>query len=181
MKNALTYILIGICIVLGAILWWNASHKEKPKEPIIQVLENTYKSDSLQMCINALNLKIDSTSKLIKSRERVITLQRATITDVVSYADSLELAYNNQKTIDRCDSVIAAKNKVISEKDTLIDELDAEAQEYSRQVFQLTDKADKQSQLIKEKDIQIDNLSCTVNWKVRHKFWAWLLGYKCKK
>jgi len=180
MKTFIYGLISGLLLLVGYIAYQYFSPEPKP-EPVLYVAENLRRVDSLEFTISLKDSLIEKADKALKSRERVIKLQRAKITDVSSYADSLEQAYLSDKTIEKCDSLLYAKNNEIAERDTLIISLDLEAREYSDKIVLLVEKVDTQNLLLFEKDKTIENLNCAASWKVNHRFWAWLMGWKCKQ
>lgn len=180
MKTFIYGLIAGLLLSVGFMVY-KYFDKEPEPEPVLHVVENLRRVDSLEFVLQQKDSLIEKSDKALQSRERVIKLQRAEIYDVSNYADSLELAYLSDKTIEKCDSMLIAKNKEISEKDTLIDELDLEAREYSDKIVLLVEKVNTQNLLLFEKDKTIDNLNCAASWKVNHRFWAWLLGWKCER
>ena len=86
------------------------------------------------------------------------------------------MAYNELKTLERCDSLVEAQRSVIIEQDTLLMALEAEAIEYSNQVALLDKKSIAQDTIIVEQRNTIDELKCAYNWKIRKPFWAGYLG-----
>ena len=181
MRTFIYGLLIGLLVYAGGVALWMKTHekKEKPQQPVIQIVENDQKIDSLTACIADLNKQIDSSKAVIKQKNSKIQIQKAELTVYKAYKDSLQLAYEREKTFARCDSLVQAQSAVISEQDTIITELDLEAQEYSKQMELLTETKDVQGMIIMQQEATIDNLKCAFKWKVKHKFWAWVMGWKC--
>jgi hypothetical protein len=176
-------VLIGIIIAFGSVAAYIKFFRktEKPQQPV-QIVVNSKEQrriDSLLFMLNSLNEKVDSTKRAIIFSKKVIQKQKKVISDVQNYADSLECLYKANKTIPRCDSTITAKNSVIKQQKTAIHQLDSVVKDYSRQVYLLDNKVELQSILISSKDSTITQLECAYNWKIKHKFWSWFLGWKC--
>lgn len=179
MKTFVAGVLAGVIISLVGYIWWQ-SKQEKP-DPVIEYVENIHKLDSLSYIINDLTAKIEGSKVAIEAKNKVIVNQKNEIAEVKTYADSLELAYQNDKSLELCDSVIMAKNSVIESQDTLIVNLEAQTKEYSNQVCLLNETVNTKNQIIFQKDSTIETLNCAYDWKIRRKFWAWVLGWKCSK
>lgn len=176
--------LIGFVLGLllsGGIIIYKYFNDKPEKEIVYTVVENIRKVDSLEFTIALKDSSIVKQENEISNSKLVIKKQRKEIIVYTDIADSLEQAYLNDKSIERCDSTLNAKNVLLAEKDTLINDLDNEAQKYSDNIVTLKSKINDQHQLIKEKDVTIQNLSCAMEWKINHKFIAWILGWKCKQ
>jgi len=162
--------------------------KDQPRTILIQKLNE----DSLK-AIHSLQLQYQKDSILKVDSLRLKVQKRLTekFSDAVRLAteraDSAEERYNRQKTIEGCDSTIMHKNIVIWSKDSLINSLDIEAQEYSSLAYTYQCKyAIAQEEVESKKDL-IDyyknlntDYNCFLEWKSRHKFWVWLLRVKCR-
>ncbi len=175
--------VIGIIIALGSVAaYFKLFRKtEKPQQPV-QIVANSKEQrriDSLIFAIQSLNVKIDSSYKVINTKKVVIEVQKKKISDIKNYADSLQSVYLANKTIPGCDSVLHAKDSLIKEKNIVIKQLDDQNKDYSRQVFLLSSKNELQNIMITSKDSTINKLECAYNWKIKHKFLAWFLGWKC--
>ena len=180
MKNVMIGILIGVIISLIAVIAIKRMQKPEPKpKPEIIIVENNIKVDSLNIEIWKLNARIDSSKAAINKSRRETSLMKKELEVYRSYKDSLEMAYNELKTLERCDSLVEAQRSVVIEQDTLLMALEAEAIEYSNQVALLDKKTIAQDTIIVEQRNTIDELKCAYNWKIRKPFWAWLLGWKC--
>jgi len=162
--------------------------KETAKTILIQKLNE----DSLKAIHSlALQYQKDSILKVdslrLKIQKHLTEKFRDAIQRETARADSAEERYNRQKTIERCDSTIKHKNIVIRSKDSLINSLDQEAQEYSSLAYTYQCKyAIAQEEVDSKKDLisYYKNLNtdynCFLDWKSKHKFWVWLLRAKCK-
>lgn len=172
--------LIGLLIAMGGYIVWNSGEDEKP-DPVVESVENIHKLDSLQYCIDELTAREDSSRIVIETRNRIIINQKKDYSKVKTYADSLEAAYYSDKTIEKCDSTITAKNLVIVSQDSIIKNQDVVIDECSNLVGSLSEKVETQDEIIAEKNSTIAELSCAYDWKIKRKFWAWVLGWKCNK
>jgi hypothetical protein len=183
MRTFIYGLLIGLLLYAGGVMLWMKTHekKEKPQEPVIQIVEKNQKIDSLQFCINDLTKQIDSSKTVIKQKNGKIQTQKAELSVYKAYKDSLQMAYDREKTFARCDSLVQAQSIVILSQDSILEELDQEAQEYSKQVYLLGAKTELQEIIIQQQDSTIKDLNCAARWKVENRFWAWLMGWKCQK
>lgn len=181
MKLFIYGLLVGLILSLTAYVWHIEKESKKEKSPIIEYVENIHKLDSLQYKIDELTAKLEGSKIAIESKNKVIVVQKKEIAKVKTYADSLETAYQNDRNLELCDSVIMAKNTVIESQDTLITNLESQTREYENQVCLLAETVKTKDEIILQKDSTIETLSCAYDWKIRRKFWAWLLGWKCNK
>lgn len=179
MKTYLFGLLTGLLLVAAGVIWYSKTRPPKEPETVIQVVENNVKVDSLKWEIQTLNKLLDSAGKVIQRRDGKIITQRREIATLKAFKDSAQLAYEREKTLERCDSLVTAQNGVIQAQDSLINELDLEAREYSKQAYLLTHKTELQSIIIQAQDSTIKQLNCAATWKVKHRFWAWVMGWKC--
>ena len=180
MKNVMIGILIGIVFSLITVIVVNRLQKPKPTpQPEVIIIEDNTKIDSLNIAIWKLNARIDSSKvTIVKSRQETSRMKKE-LAVYRSYKDSLEMAYKELKTLERCDSLVQAQNAVIIEQDTILMALESEAIEYSNQVALLDKKVVTQDTIIVEQRNTIDELKCAYAWKIRKPFLAWLLGWKC--
>ena len=187
MKNIIIGILIGFVI---SVVVWNFARKEKSTAPPfvdMAHVKDSLKIDSLNQCIEAQsNLLSKYEISIDKSKSKVRNLTSRLLTEK-ERADSAEAAYNRTKTIDLCDSTIKTKNNVISTQDSTITELNNECLDYSNSIVILkSQNVAKDSVIsilengIERQNTTIENLNCHKEWAIRHKFWKWLLGWKCE-
>ena len=181
MKLFIYGLLVGLILSLTAYVWWLENKSEPENDPVIEYVENIHKLDSLNYVIEELTAKLEGSKIAIESKNKVIVVQKKEIAKVKTYADSLEASYQNDRNLELCDSVIMAKNSVIESQDTLIVTLEAQTKEYSNQVCLLNETINTKDKIIFQKDSTIETLSCAYDWKIRRKFLAWLLGWKCNK
>ena len=163
-------------------------HRETPKTVLIQKLnEDSLKSiHSLAMQSQKDSiLKVDSLR--LKIQKHLTEKFRDAVKLATDRADSAEVRYNRQKTIEGCDSTIKHKNVVIRSKDSLINSLDKEAQEYSNLAYSYMGKYSiAQEEVNSKKDLlgyykTLDtDYNCFLDWKLKHKFWVWILRVKCR-
>lgn len=179
MKTFIYGLLTGLLLVAAGVIWYNKTHPPKEPETFIQIVENNVKVDSLKWEIQTLNKLLDSAGNVIQRRDGKIIIQRREIAGLKAFKDSAQLAYESEKSLARCDSLVTAQNDVIQAQDSLINELDLEAREYSKQAYLLTHKTELQSIIIQAQDSTIKQLNCAVKWKIEHRFWAWVMGWKC--
>lgn len=183
MKTAIIYILIGISVVLSAAFWWTKSHEAKPQnaaETIVKYVIDKHSIDSLTRERDDWKIQFNVAQGRINSISKDRLVLQNTQGELILYADSLEreIALRNDTA---CIKAITAKNRVIQRKDSIINWLDAETREYSRTIFIAQTTIQKDSLIISKQAQTIDNLSCAYGWKVKHKFWAWLFGWKCNQ
>lgn len=181
MRTFVYGLLLGLIVSLVGYIYWESTKDEPGQDPVIEYVENIHKLDSLQYQINLLTAKIDSSKSAIQKKNTIIVAQKKDLTKVRSYADSLEAVYMGDRTLERCDSIIMAKNEVIVKQDTVIQNQEFIIDECTNQVVWLNEKVYSQDQIIFQKDSTIETLSCAYDWKIRRKFLAWLLGWKCNK
>lgn len=181
--NKVVYgVLITIIVLLAGVLAWKSIQKPVPDpEPVVVVrlFEDRTKIDSLEKEIWGLNARIDSSAVAAQKYSRQVVVQKKELEVLKAFKDSAEMAYNELKSIERCDSLVQAQRAVIIEQDTVLMTLEAEAIEYSNQVGLLERKTVLYEKVIAEKDTTIKNLQCAYNWKIEKRFWAWILGWKC--
>ena len=181
MKLFIYGLLVGLILSLTAYVWWLENKSEPENDPVIEYVENIHKLDSLNYVIEELTAKLEGSKIAIESKNKFIVVQKKEIAKVKTYADSLEASYQNDRDIELCDSVIMAKNTVIEAQDTLIISLESKGVEYIKQVCLITETINTKDQVIFEKDSTIETLRCAYDWKIKRKFWAWVLGWKCNK
>lgn len=180
MKNIMIGLLAGIIISLLVVIIAKSLKKPEPApQPQIIIVENNSKVDSLTSEVWKLNARIDSSKAAITKSRQETNRMKKELAVYRSYKDSLELAYKELKTLERCDSLVTAQRAVIIEQDTVLMQLEAEAIEYSLQATLLDRKVIVQDTIIAQQRNTIDQLKCAYNWKIRKPFWAWLLGWKC--
>lgn len=175
-------LLIGLILsTIGCI--WYYSHKDPVKQDVqtvVSYIEDKHAIDSITADRDTWKAQFygsqDRINGLAKERRKLQESQG----ELILYADSLEREIALKKdTV--CMQALTAKDQVIQLKDSIITSIDAEAQEYSRALLFAQNTIKKDSLIINKQAQAIDNLSCAYGWKVKHKFFAWLLGWECKK
>lgn len=183
--NRVAYgVLITIIVLLAGVLAWKSIQKPAPAPNpvvVVRLFEDRTKIDSLAKEIWGLNARIDSSAVAAQKYRRQVVVQKKELEVLKAFKDSAEMAYNELKTIERCDSLVQAQRAVIIEQDTILMALEAEAIEYSNQAALLEIKTGLQDKVIEEKDSTIKTLQCAYNWKIENRFWAWVFGWKCNQ
>lgn len=181
MKIYLIGILSGLILALAG---WAIYEKNKPApksdvQVIERIITDKQKVDSLLL----VNARKDST--LRKSAKKLAVLRsdnqqkEDSLAKLLAYAYALEeqAALLHQPA---CDSAIKAKNVVIDKQDQLITGLKTETKEYNVQVSILNEQRMTDSLIIFRQAYTINELSCAYKWKIKHRFWAWIFGWKCR-
>lgn len=179
MKTFILGLIAGIVIgVLGYMLI--------KKDPIVRdakVIEkitiDKHKTDSLlrEISIRDALIAKAKAGALIAQVENAQTKKELVV--IKDYADSLEIITHILHP--ECDSIVFAKNEVIVKQDSLINGLDNEIGYHKEQLKLISEQRTIDTTVIKQQMETINTLSCAYDWKIRHKFWAWLFRWKCKK
>lgn len=183
-RSFYVYHLIGL--VVGALLAFLGMKyfEKKDTGPDARVVErivvDKHKADSLLREVAKKDTALRKSEAQSQSLKRRNILIKASLTDITAYADSLAVVAASLHSPE-CDSAISAKNGVIQRQNELIKGIELESQLYIAQIDILKDINRTDSVLIKQQSGTIDELSCAYNWKIRHKFWAWVFGWKCNK
>lgn len=186
--TTMTKICLGVIVVLIAAVGflWQRNNRlvqdsgKADARSVEQMVNDRHFADSLLR----ENAKKDSALRVVEvksfQQKRNNAVLKSNIAELEVYADSLEgVVYASGVGI--CDSALAAKNSVIEHQKGLIGGLEDEAGLYVQQIAILKEIRKGDSVLIDSQRSTIEGLSCAYDWKIRHKFWAWIMGYKCNK
>lgn len=101
--------------------------------------------------------------------------------------DTLMSRYKRSNDLKSCDSLVKSQLEEIVGLRAESNELDSEAQSYSKRLFLAERMIVFKDSVIsnrdsanKRKDEYIDKLQCSREWAIRNRFLAWLVGYKCR-
>lgn len=182
LKSDIAKIIYVMVIIVCCFLVPNMIGRCSVPEPII--------ADNTQHIIDSVNqvhrdkerAKLDSIDKVTEKKLSVLKTQISVrdkkIVALKEYTETLIDAYENDPDLAKCDSVVNSQQKIISEQDSLIEDIGAEAEHYSNMLYSSkqklvyveVDKAEIVKQL-KLKDATIEDLykQLTKNQK-RYKF-----------
>jgi hypothetical protein len=180
MKDVIIGILLALFLAVSGYCIYLRKHPEQVIVNNTVTVENQKKVDSLKWVIDGLSSHADTLRMQRNAEHKKSERFRIESSDAWEYADSLEQAYNDNKTISGCDSTISAKNSVISKKNDLITSLDNEAKTYSHELFICNDISEKRALVITKQSEIITESSYYKAWFDNHKFWRWIHGVKCK-
>jgi hypothetical protein len=182
-----TKIIIILIVGFAVSLYFN--FKPEPVVPHTELQEaqkkNNAANDSLTKSLKEKDslLRIDS---LRLNKQKVITNKfKIAYKDAEQRAYIAEEKYRRTQTLQDCDSALNEKNIALHEKDSVIESIGAEAEEYSGIAYVFKEKNKILAENIKSKQILLDEYkqyddqyNYFIDWKDRHKFWVWLLRIK---
>lgn len=188
MKNTIITSLLLVFIGVSAYLYLNQP-KQIPAVPIISKTEISLKAkiDSLTKYSSANSELLSKTEiQLAKanSDKQILRKELSTAYDTV---ETLQQRYRDNKTLAGCDSLVTAQSSVISKQKQLIGEYRSDSILYSDRenllkgiVVSKDSIIFAQNKILDIKNTDIQNLICAQDWKFKHRFWAWVFGWKCK-
>jgi aldehyde:ferredoxin oxidoreductase len=182
-----TKIIIILIIGFAVSLYFN--FKPEPVVPHTELHEaqkkNNAANDSLTKSLKEKDglLRIDSLR--LKNQKVITNKYKETAKDAEQRAYIAEARYEREKTIQNCDSALRAKNVEIAGKDSVIESIGAEAEDYSRIAYVFKEKnkileevIENDKTLLDKYKTYDDQYNYFIDWKEDHKFWVWLLRIK---
>lgn len=187
MKNTIAilkkYTLVILAVLIcGFSMFQKCDSKQETPQPatINQRDRNESKEDSLNTArANILLCQKDSTiqtlkSKLAKEKANTAT-QKAEANKQHVLNDTLQSRFERGKDLSTCEDLVRGLKSEIIEKDSVIESLDSEIENYSCEVKELEEKVDIQKSVIDSKQKLIACKDSTINFyktqKKKTDFW----------
>ena len=185
MKNSnclFKIIVLFLALIIYSVIVFQCDFKPETPQPATIDQRNINKSieDSLNTVrANVLLNQKDSTIKLLNSKlakEKANTAtQKAEANKQHVLNDSLQERFEKEKNLSTCEDLVQGLKVEIIEKDSTIDSLDSEVNNYSCEVEELEEKADIQKGVIESKQELIACKDSTINYyktqKKKTDFW----------
>ena len=186
MKNSnclFKIIMIFIALIIYSVfVFQKCDYKQETLQPatIDQLDKNESKEDSLNTTrANVLLCQKDSIIQTLKSKlakeKANTTTQKAEANKQHILNDTLQSRFKRDKDLSTCEDLVQGLKVEIIEKDSTIDSLDSEVNNYSCEVEELEEKADIQKGVIESKQELIACKDSTINYyksqKQKNDFW----------
>ena len=178
-KYALVILAVLIC---GFSMFQKCDSKQEAPQPatIDQLDRNESKEDSLNTArANILLYQKDSIIQTLKSKlakeKANTTTQKAEANKQHILNDTLQSRFKRDKDLSTCEDLVRGLKFEIVEKDSVIESLDSEINDYSNKVKELEEKVDIQKGVIDSKQKLIACKDSTINFyktqKKKIDFW----------
>ena len=185
MKNSnclFKIIVLFLALIIYSVIVFQCDFKQETPQPatIYQRNINKSKQDSLNTFrANILLNQKDSTIKLLNSKlakEKANTaIQKAEANKQHVLNDSLQERFEKEKNLRNCEELAKGQKAEINEKDSVIESLDSEVDNYSSEVKQLGEKVEIQKGVIDSKQELISCKDSTITYyktqKQKTDFW----------
>ena len=185
MKNSnclFKIIVLFLALIIYSVIVFQCDFKQETPQPatIYQRNINKSKQDSLNTFrANILLNQKDSTIKLLNSKlakEKANTaIQKAEANKQHVLNDSLQERFEKEKNLRNCEELAKGQKAEINEKDSVIESLDSEVDNYSSEVKQLGEKVEIQKGVIDSKQELIACKDSTITYyktqKQKNDFW----------
>jgi len=168
-------------IIYSVIVFQSDFKKETPQPATIDQRNiNLSKKDSLNSArANILLNRKDSVISLLNSKlakEKTITAtQKADANKQHILNDTLQARFEREKNLSNCEELAKGQKVEITEKDSVIESLDSEVDNYSSEVKELAEKVDIQKGVIDSKQELIACKDSTITYyktqKQKNDFW----------
>jgi hypothetical protein len=185
MKNSnclFRIIVLFLALIIYSVIVFQCDFKQEQPQPatIDQRNINKSKQDSLKTVrANILLNQKDSTIKLLNSKlakEKANTaIQKAEANKQHILNDTLQTRFEREKNVSNCEELAKGLKVEITEKDSVIESLDSEVDNYSSEVKELGEKVEIQKGVIESKQELIACKDSTINYyktqKKKTDFW----------
>ena len=186
MKNSnclFKIIMIFIALIIYSVfVFQKCDYKQETLQPatIDQLDKNESKEDSLNTTrANVLLCQKDSIIQTLKSKlakeKANTTTQKAEANKQHILNDTLQSRFKRDKDLSTCEDLVRGLKFEIVEKDSVIESLDSEINDYSNKVKELEEKVDIQKGVIDSKQKLIACKDSTINFyktqKKKTDFW----------
>ena len=185
MKNSnclFKIIVLFLALIIYSVIVFQCDFKQETPQPaaIDQRNINKSKQDSLKTVrANILLNQKDSTIKLLNSKlakEKANTaIQKAEANKQHILNDTLQTRFEREKNVRNCEELAKGLKVEITEKDSVIESMDSEVDNYSSEVKELGEKVEIQKGVIDSKQNLIACKDSTINYyktqKQKTDFW----------
>jgi len=171
MKPIYTILFFSV-LIIGSLIAIDKNCQDKNCQDKIVQVDRAYIIDSVKTVQLTQKIEIQ---KALQAAEKIITEGLKPQIKVLKETVKVYVWKYRTDTVKSlpCDSALIAY-------EALVDTLDKEAESYSKQLYLCEQQSAIKDTIITNKTKLIDTYQCRTEWKVKHRFWAWVIGYKCK-